>query len=76
MRKIPHAIFCSVSRNLLSELLPPSVSSDAENRHEIYRISSPARDSDIEIEKIALGSTGIEPGPPAWQSSALTIAPR
>ena len=46
-------------------------SSDAEIRHEIYRISSPAWDSDSGNEKRAVGSTGIEPGPPAWQSDIL-----
>ena len=47
-------------------------SSDAKFRHQTYRISSPARDFGNVNEKRAQGSTGIEPGPPAWQSSALT----
>ena len=49
-------------------------SSDPEIRHQTYRISSPTWDSEQWNEKRAMGSTGIEPGPPEWKATALTTA--
>ena len=47
-------------------------SSDAEIRHQTYRISSPSKEFLKSNEKRAQGSTGIEPGPPGWKVTALT----
>ena len=48
--------------------------SDAKNRHLTYQISNPARDFEQCERKRAQESTGIEPGPPEWQTAALSIA--